>query len=84
MAQDASVADLCLHVEASANVDLDDPQSVSSAIASGEVSIVESMHGTTTLAVSTTPTGKAPLTAIFDIEGIEDSLRNIRSACEWE
>ena len=45
---------------------------------------LESMYGMTTLAVSTTPTGKAPLTAIFDIEGIEDALVNVRTACEWE
>jgi hypothetical protein len=31
----------------------------------------------------TTPDGRAPITATFDISGVENAVANVREACGW-
>lgn len=45
-------------------------------------SFVESLYGETSLIVRMTLDGQAPWTAVFDIEGVEQALANVWTACD--
>lgn len=44
---------------------------------------VESLYDEGHLIVRLLPDGGLPITAVFDIEGIESKLANVRAACGW-
>ena len=56
----------------------------SSFFPSRTVEFLKKMEGSTLLTAKVTPIGKAPITAEFDITGIEEALAPIRKACRWK
>ena len=55
----------------------------SSFFPSRTIEFLKKMEGSTSFSAKVTPIGKAPLTAEFDISGIEDALVPVRKACKW-
>lgn len=45
--------------------------------------LIEALYGETRLLVRTTPDDEATLTAVFAVEGIEETVRNVHEACGW-
>jgi type VI secretion system protein VasI len=44
---------------------------------------LKKFSGATTFVVNLTPYGENPVTAIFDISGAEEALKDIKQACSW-
>ena len=55
----------------------------SSFFPSRTIEFLKKMEGSSTLWAKVTPIGKAPLTAEFNVSGIEQALAPIREACKW-